>query len=220
MDIPFVEDTAACLSNILKKVEEIRANLPVDYEGKRVWTTPLSAEETAVANEVNQAFQEEYKARREMMLKRLDVTLQTLLWSEKAKLHYDEMMSIIEKHKSDIMGSGAPFYTLLDVFAAQDDLLAVQKTSLHSSISGSKLSGLIVTDVVDRGGRLGEKRKAKDMPAFAARSAAAEKHSSSGDASKSATSNAPKGQRSDGGGRGRGGGRGGGHGNKRGGKQH
>jgi protein FAM98B len=221
LDIPFVEDPATCLSNILKKVDELRANLPVDYEGKRIWTTPLSAEETKMANDINAAFQDEYKARREMMLKRLDVTLQTLLWSEKAKLHYDEMMDIIEKHKPDVLDPGAPFHTLLDVFAAQDDLLAVQKTSHHSSVAGNKLSGILVTDVVDRGGRLGEKRKAKDMPAFAARSDSAQKHSSSGDAPKSApSSSAPKGQRGDGGGRGRGGGRGGGHGNKRGGKQH
>eukprot|EP01122_Echinamoeba_exundans_P016678 TRINITY_DN8529_c0_g1_i1.p1 TRINITY_DN8529_c0_g1~~TRINITY_DN8529_c0_g1_i1.p1 ORF type:complete len:396 (+),score=78.90 TRINITY_DN8529_c0_g1_i1:28-1188(+) len=220
LDIPYVADDAACLANILKKVDEIRANLPVDYEGKRIWTTPLNADETKMANEINEAFQDEYKARREMMLKRLDVTLQTLLWSEKAKLHYDEMMDIIEKHKPDILDSGAPFHTLLDVFAAQDDLLAVQKTSHHSSVAGSKLSGVLVTDVVDRGGRFGEKRKAKDMPTFAARSDSAQKHSSSGDASKSTSTNsAPKGQRGDGGGRGRGGGRGGGHGNKRGGKK-
>lgn len=218
LEIPFVEDVAICIANITKKVEESRAQLPADYEGKRLWTTPLSPEDTQVAEELNEAFKEDYKARREMMLKRLDVTLQSLLWSDKGKENQEEMMQIIEHYKNEILSPGAPYHTLLDVYATQDDVIAVTKTSNNSSISGSRLAGVFVTDVVDRGGRFGEKRKAKDMPTFSARSDAAQKHSSTvptQSVGPSSSSNKPKEQRQGSGGRGgRGGGRGGG--NKRG----
>jgi hypothetical protein len=36
--------------------------------------------------EINAALKEEYRGRQEVLLKRLDVTLQTFLWSEKANV--------------------------------------------------------------------------------------------------------------------------------------
>jgi hypothetical protein len=36
--------------------------------------------------EINAALKEEYKGRQDVLLKRLDVTLQTFLWSEKANV--------------------------------------------------------------------------------------------------------------------------------------
>lgn len=180
LQIEYIEDPVACLDAAVAKVTQLHDALPANYDGKLLWSgdqIKLSAEDIQTLHEINDAFKEDYGGRREMMLKRLDVTLQTLLWSDRAKPRMEEMNTIIETHKAHILAQGQPEHAVLELFASQDDLAAVNKTSSSSSLGGTSLASVLMLDIVDRGGRVGEKRRAKDMPAFVARSQAAPKHS-------------------------------------------
>lgn len=66
-----------------------------------------------------------------------------------------------------MLSLGAPLHDVADIYLAQDDIAEVRKTSSRSSIANSTLTQVIVGDVVDRGGRIGERRRASSkMPEF------------------------------------------------------
>ena len=54
--------------------------------GKPLLKTRLSEKQWAHVLEVNDVLSDEYRVRREMLLKRLDVTIQSFKWSDKAKV--------------------------------------------------------------------------------------------------------------------------------------
>ena len=49
-------------------------------------TQPLSQEQWAVLDRINDALTKEYSVRRQMLLTRCDVTVQSFKWSERAKV--------------------------------------------------------------------------------------------------------------------------------------
>ena len=48
----------------------------------------LSDKQWETVNFINDALRQEYRVRREMVLKRLDVTIQSFRWSDRAKVSY------------------------------------------------------------------------------------------------------------------------------------
>jgi len=53
-----------------------------------------------------------------------------------------------------------PDHNVREIFLAQDDLAEVKKTSSRTSIANSALAKVVVVNITDRGGRIGERRKA------------------------------------------------------------
>ena len=54
--------------------------------GPGLVTQPLSQEQWAVLDRINDALMKEYSVRRQMLLTRCDVTVQSFKWSERAKV--------------------------------------------------------------------------------------------------------------------------------------
>jgi protein FAM98B len=54
--------------------------------GKPILKAHLSPKQWENVNFINQALEQEYECRREMLLKRLDVTIQSFRWSERVKV--------------------------------------------------------------------------------------------------------------------------------------
>lgn len=54
--------------------------------GKPLLKSRLSDKQWDTVLEVNEAMAQEYHVRREMLLKRLDVTIQSFMWGDKAKV--------------------------------------------------------------------------------------------------------------------------------------
>lgn len=54
--------------------------------GKPLLKSRLSDKQWDTVLEVNEAMTQEYRVRREMLLKRLDVTIQSFMWGDKAKV--------------------------------------------------------------------------------------------------------------------------------------
>lgn len=55
----------------------------------------LSDKQWEVVEYINQALRQEYETRRDMLLKRLDVTIQSFTWSDKAKVNVQELLRML-----------------------------------------------------------------------------------------------------------------------------
>eukprot|EP01133_Synstelium_polycarpum_P016153 gene16153-19221_t len=105
--------------------------------------TVFSPEEKKTMEELSETLYNDYSRRSEVLCKRLDVTVESLMWSEKAESKLDEINR--------------------DLICTHKDILHIIKTSL-SSKSTSLIKQIIVGNVPDRGGRTNDRRTA--MPSF------------------------------------------------------
>ena len=67
------------------QIKEVVSQNP-DQIGKPLLKVRLSPKQWDNVNRINVILSEEYTTRREMLLKRIDVTIQSFMWSEKAKV--------------------------------------------------------------------------------------------------------------------------------------
>ena len=77
------------------KVKELLAKVHVAHLSKPLLKARLSERQWESVAFVNTALRQEYAIRRDMILKRLDVTIQSFKWSDKVKV---SRCRIIEKH--------------------------------------------------------------------------------------------------------------------------
>ena len=180
------------------RITELCSDLPSDHVPSPLLTHELSPEQWAQLSDLNEVMADEYALRRQMLLRRLDVTVQSFKWSERAKTLLDRIEAFYQPRRRPL--TAASSVDVRDVAFAGDDLLRVEKTSNAGVRQGTQtaLTKIMIGKVPDRGGRPKDKRPPPAMPRFRAR-----------------TTGAPKPQR-DRGGRGRGSGGGGRGGGKRG----
>ncbi len=62
------------------------SSCPEDQLGTSLVTQGLSQDQWVIMDQINTSLTQEYAVRREMLLTRADVTVQSLGWSEKAKV--------------------------------------------------------------------------------------------------------------------------------------
>jgi hypothetical protein len=126
--------------------------------------------------EINDKLKREYKTRREVLLKRLSVTLQCFTWSPKGSDNKLVIESIVRKRMAS-MHNFTSTIAVYDIFCAHQAILNTTKISDQSSTdrtSGESIRRSIVIGAVpDRGGRPGDRAK---MPKFKARVAASTHH--------------------------------------------
>ncbi|XP_034937141.1 protein FAM98A [Chelonus insularis] len=171
-------DTARCLREILtalqlgkppenitaeqlfKKLQEklktIVSSAPADLLGKPLIFGELSKSQWDKLDQLQNDMREEYKIRREMLLKRLDVTVQSFLWSERIKLKEDQLNECFRKNRDQMIAE--PAVTIAQLLAARDDVAIIEKTSSASVRKNTKsnVTKVIIGDVPDRGGRAHE----------------------------------------------------------------
>lgn len=128
----------------------------------------------ATLGEINAVLAQDYTLRREMLLQRVDVTVQSFLWSFKAEEREGEIAAAIG-HKRRALTSTPAAISPADAFTAGPELTAVLSQRItDASTKGlrhSSVKGVIIGAVPDRGGRVTEmKVSARDlMPEWAAR---------------------------------------------------
>ncbi|XP_064093639.1 protein FAM98A-like [Macrobrachium nipponense] len=170
-----------------QKVNDVKSKAHPSLIGKPLFNGVLSDKQWALLDQMQQELHKEYTMRREMMIKRLDVTIQSFQWSDKAKQRENDLAKAF-RTKRDPMKE-EPDVSLGDMLAAREDLAVLEKTSNASVRKRTKtpLNKVVIGRVPDRGGRANElEPPPPEMPSWT--------------------------QRSDGGGRGGGGGGGGGGG--------
>jgi hypothetical protein len=128
---------------------------------------------------LNRAFCMDYFLRKKMLLSRLEVTIQSLMWAERAQLRAGEMRAALQEILQDLYylgladldGSLAPIESVerrmlvstYELCSLSEVAMMSRKHTLRPSGS-SAIRKIIIDAVPDRGGRLGEVRKDKSMP--------------------------------------------------------
>jgi len=68
------------------KVSELLKSLPPKYMGRSLLQTNMSENQWKQIHKLNKMLYEDYKIRRELLLKRLDVTIQSFKWADRLKV--------------------------------------------------------------------------------------------------------------------------------------
>ena len=113
--------------------------LPAGFFDKRPLLEPsqASAPRLGVLEEVNGALREDYSMRRSMLLQRLDVTVQSFLWSDKVAGREEEVLAAVAHKRRGLVAAPSAIVPE-DAFAAGGEL-----TALHSRrISDASSAGL------------------------------------------------------------------------------
>ncbi|XP_069090777.1 protein FAM98A [Pleurodeles waltl] len=175
-------------SGIEKKIKETLSKVPPNHLGKPLLSKQLGPRHWEKIEAINQAISNEYEVRRKMLLKRLDVTVQSFGWSDKAKNQSEKLAKVYQPKRSALLNKCS--ISVAHLLAARHDLSKILRTSSGSirEKSACAINKVLMGRVPDRGGRPNEiEAPPPEMPPWQKR---------------------PEGPQQQGGGRGGGGGRG------------
>uniref|UniRef100_UPI00358E36D8 protein FAM98A n=1 Tax=Myxine glutinosa TaxID=7769 RepID=UPI00358E36D8 len=144
------------IGGIQKKLKEALTKVPANHMGKPVLQKSLGPFHWDKLQAINDTLINEYEVRRQMLLKRLDVTVQSFGWSDKAKANIEAMGKVY--HPKRRMLQNMPTITLAHLLAARDDLSRLYKTSSGSlrEKTSCPINKVRMGRVPDRGGRPNE----------------------------------------------------------------
>ncbi|KAM7360739.1 protein FAM98B isoform 2-T2 [Cochliomyia hominivorax] len=144
------------------KVEErLRAVKPgVVSEPLLKTNKPLTDAQWQKLQEICDDLDKEYNLRRQVLLTRLEVTVQSFQWSDKMKTRENEIVERFQKKLKDMdyLKFGNEDTNIVALLAARADLAVIEKTSSANvrKNTASKIQKHIIGSVPDRGGRAHE----------------------------------------------------------------
>lgn len=109
----------------LAKASALVGKLPSGYLATRrplLSSVSFSPEELRTLDEINAILREDYRVRRQMLLKRFDVTLRSFLWSPKVEGREDEVEKAIDEVRRDLSEEPVSV-TAREVLFAGDELV-------------------------------------------------------------------------------------------------
>ncbi|CAN8000628.1 unnamed protein product, partial [Ixodes hexagonus] len=121
--------------------------------GKPLFQGGLTEKQWFALAKLQAQMQEEYRIRRETLIKRLDVTVQSFKWGDRLKARQDKIMQVYQPRRQ--LMQAEPKVSLGHVLAAKEDLLAIEKTSGAGVRQNTKsaVNRVLIGSVPDRGGR-------------------------------------------------------------------
>ncbi|XP_045929927.1 protein FAM98B [Micropterus dolomieu] len=142
-------DTSSPFTDVLSEVESRLARLPCGAMTNPLLNTVLSPEQWMQVQKLNQVLSKDYKCRRQMMIKRFQVTLESFAWGEK------------QKERSKVLASVAPLSSLAGSSLVSPSLLIAtreDKSFMEPIKAGTStpIYQMLMGEVPDRGGRPGE----------------------------------------------------------------
>uniref|UniRef100_A0A1X7UK10 RING-type domain-containing protein n=1 Tax=Amphimedon queenslandica TaxID=400682 RepID=A0A1X7UK10_AMPQE len=146
--------------------QERISKAPVGYIGKPLVLQQMSAKQWGTLDCINEALLKEYSVRRQMLLMRCSVTVQSFKWSDRTK-GKDESFTRVCQSKWTPLKEKAPII-IARVLAAKNELLSIEKTSSGSvrQNTASDINKVLIGSVPDRGGKLNETCLPPEMPLF------------------------------------------------------
>ncbi|ROJ78886.1 Protein FAM98A [Anabarilius grahami] len=114
-------------SGIEKKLKEALSKVPPSHIGEPLLKKPLGPVHWEKIEAINQALVNEYEVRRKMLLKRLDVTVQSFGWSERAKTRADKLSKVYQPLRVALATKTR--VSVAHLFAAREDLSKILRTS-------------------------------------------------------------------------------------------
>uniref|UniRef100_T1JGC5 Protein FAM98A n=1 Tax=Strigamia maritima TaxID=126957 RepID=T1JGC5_STRMM len=153
------------------KVKELLSKMPSNYMSKPLFNGVLSDKQWLTIDEINKQLKNEYRLRREMLTKRLDVTIQSFKWSSRAKARDNDITQAFQAIRNKLTVD--PDINLADVLAARETIAYMEKTSSASVRKNTKsaVNKVMIGSVPDRGGRPAEQQAPPpEMPSWQKRS--------------------------------------------------
>ncbi|KAL3049375.1 hypothetical protein OYC64_008773 [Pagothenia borchgrevinki] len=164
---PRGQDAAVVLSQVQDKVEKVLKELPDGSIENPVLKKSLHSEQWEKLYNINAALSSEYECRRRMLIKRLDVTVQSFGWSDRAKVRVDSMARAYQPRRHSLKPQS--IVDMAQLLAAREDICNVVKTSSGSSTQKTScaVNKILMGRVPDRGGRPSEiSAPAPEMPSW------------------------------------------------------
>nr|XP_025045252.1 protein FAM98B [Pelodiscus sinensis] len=146
-------DSPLLLSNVESKIKDILLKVKNTHVGKPLLTTPLNPDQTERLEKINDVLCSEYECRRRMLMKRLDVTVQSFGWSDRAKVKTDDIARIYQPKRYAL--SPKSTITFAHLLAAREDFSKIIRTSSGSTRekTACAINKVLMGRVPDRGGR-------------------------------------------------------------------
>ncbi|XP_023677323.1 protein FAM98A isoform X2 [Paramormyrops kingsleyae] len=143
-------------SGIEKKLKEALSKVPPTHIGKPLLKRPLGPVHWEKIEAINQALVNEYDVRRKMLLKRLDVTVQSFGWSDRAKAQAEKLGKVYQPLRSALASKTT--VSVAHLFAAREDLSKILRTSSGRirEKTACAINKILMGRVPDRGGRPNE----------------------------------------------------------------
>uniref|UniRef100_A0A6I8PSD8 Family with sequence similarity 98 member A n=1 Tax=Xenopus tropicalis TaxID=8364 RepID=A0A6I8PSD8_XENTR len=143
-------------SGIEKKLKETLSKVPPNHIGKPLLSKPLGPSHWEKIEAINQAIANEYDVRRKMLVKRLDVTVQSFGWSDRAKSQSEKLGKVYQPKRAALPVKGA--ISVAHLLAARQDLSKILRTSSGSirEKTACAINKVLMGRVPDRGGRPNE----------------------------------------------------------------
>lgn len=142
-------DASSQFTDVLNEVESRLTRLPCGDMTKPLLSSSLSSQQWMEVKKISQVLSEDYQCRRQMMIKRFQVTLQSFAWGEKQKERNEALATV--PPLSSLAGSSRVSPSLLIATREDQSFIAPIKagtcTPVYKTLMGS---------VPDRGGRPGE----------------------------------------------------------------
>ena len=124
-------DIPLMLNQVESKVKDTLSKVQKNHVGKPLLKIDLNLEQAEKLERINDALSSEYECCRRMLMKRLDVTVQSFGWSDGAKLKTDDTARIYQPKRYAL--SPKTTITLAHLLAAREDLSKIIRTSSGSS---------------------------------------------------------------------------------------
>ncbi|KAK4824566.1 hypothetical protein QYF61_016684 [Mycteria americana] len=117
-------------SGIEKKLKETLAKVPPNHVGKPLLKKQLGPAHWEKIEAINQAIVNEYEVRRKLLVKRLDVTVQSFGWSDRAKSQTEKLAKVYQPKRALL--STKCTISVANLLAARQDLSKIMRTSSGS----------------------------------------------------------------------------------------
>lgn len=165
------DDSASTViySCLQKGISDSLSRCPPNHMGKSIIPlTGISDRQWSQIIRIAALLQQQYSSRQATLLKRLDVTVQSFKWSDKAKSSLDKITTVYNQIR-ERMGL-IPYPGIPNVLAVRDNMiLQIEKTSGTNArrYTSCELNKILIGKVPDRGGRAWElEPPPPEMPAF------------------------------------------------------
>ncbi|XP_078287219.1 protein FAM98A-like isoform X2 [Rhinoraja longicauda] len=148
--------TAQLFTNLEDKIRETMAGLPEGAVGRPLLSKSLEPAQWEHLELIQQAMCVEYECRRQMLISRLDVTVQSFHWSERAQHHGAAMAELYKPLRASLCCKTG--MTLAHLLSAREDLSDITRTTSRGlrEKTTCAINKVLMGPVPDRGGRPGE----------------------------------------------------------------
>ncbi|XP_065905812.1 protein FAM98B-like [Dysidea avara] len=159
------------LEKVIGKTKQALSEATPDHISKPLVSKPLTVEQWANLDRINDSLTREYANRRTMLIMRVQLTGQSFGWSDKSK--DNDLAKVLQEHQK-LLKSEAPV-SVARILAARSDLTVIQPASrgvVRQNTQSVLNKVLLQGRVPDRGGRPNETRPPLEMPSFKQRTEA------------------------------------------------